>query len=77
MKLTKTRRKSIADSEKIVETIKGKLKEKKQEPEKKIDMTRIAKELARRRARVLSREALEEDNEPKHQAGSAKAGSSD
>ena len=52
MKVTKKTRKSIASAENITSLIKNKLKEKSEEVKDKVDLTKIAKDLADRRERV-------------------------
>lgn len=63
MNLTKERRKHIAKAEKITEAITSKLKSKKEEISKKVDLGKIAKEMSLRREKVLNLEKEKESKE--------------
>lgn len=58
MKITKERREAIAKAQKVTSLIQKKLKEKDAEVKKSVDLTKIAKDLADRREKVMK---LDED----------------
>ena len=61
MKLDKKKRQTVASVEKITSTIANKLKEVKGEVKDKVDLTKIAKDLAERRSRVINESSNEEE----------------
>lgn len=54
--MKKEKRKVVATAQKVVETINEKLKKEKGTGENKIDLGRVAKDLAERRERILNEE---------------------
>ena len=57
MKIDKQKRQVVANVEKITSTIAKKLKESEDEVKDKLDLTKIAKDLAERRSRVINEES--------------------
>lgn len=54
--MKKEKREAVATAQNVVETINEKLKKEKDIGKNKVDLTRVAKDLADRRERVLSEE---------------------
>ena len=57
MKIDKQKRQVVANVEKITSTIAKKLKESEDQVKDKLDLTKIAKDLAERRSRVINEES--------------------
>ena len=60
--MKKEKRKAVATAQKVVDTISEKLEEEKGGKESKINLSKIAKDLATRRERVLNAEENSEEN---------------